>query len=255
MGRVTRPLRPLLGILVWFGMSHGPWPMAQDFVFASQRPSLFRGVVVADSPLGVRVVSIEESSQAFLADLRPEDIIVRVQDTQVRSIDEFAAVSTALKGQTISASVLIFRHGTPRELLVHLYSYPILRAWGLEFIPDHDIRFAQPEVGLEYWRRLGRGFEIAQDLPKALEAYLNGLHNVPTDVATAMKVSELSARISRRALQDARLAEGLRFLEQALRMTERLFDYSLSTEQLESVRTQLRETLQTLKTVTQARAQ
>ena len=33
-------------------------------------PSLFRGIVVADSSSGVRIVSVEDGSQAFLADLR-----------------------------------------------------------------------------------------------------------------------------------------------------------------------------------------
>ena len=36
-----------------------------------QLPSLFRGVVVAEGPVGVRVVRVEETSQAYLADLRP----------------------------------------------------------------------------------------------------------------------------------------------------------------------------------------
>ena len=87
---------------------------------AAQLPSLFRGVVVADSPLGVRVVSVEEGSQASLADLRPEDIIVRVEAREVHSIDEFAALSATLKGHAASATVLVFRNGAPRELTLRL---------------------------------------------------------------------------------------------------------------------------------------
>ena len=51
---------------------------ARSTVHAKGWPSLFRGVVVADSQVGIRVVRVEDASQAHLADLRPEDIIVRV---------------------------------------------------------------------------------------------------------------------------------------------------------------------------------
>src|SRR3989338_1779375 len=78
---------------------------------ANQLPSLFRGVVVADSSLGVRVVSVEEASQAALSDLRPEDLIVRVDDTDVHTIDEFSTVSTAMKGRAISAAIVVVRAG------------------------------------------------------------------------------------------------------------------------------------------------
>jgi len=220
-----------------------------------QRPSLFRGVVVADSPFGVRVISVEEASQAHLADLRPEDIIVRVHGTDVRSIDEFAALSTALKDRAVSTTVLVFRNGTPRELVVHLYSYPVLREWGLEFVPDLDLRFAQAETGLEYWVRLGRGFEEAGKPAEALNAYLNGLHNVPTDTPTALTVSRLFSQVSQRHLAAGSLVEGIADLRRALLMLERLFDRPLTDEQLDAVRRQLHETLQALRAATAARGE
>ena len=214
---------------------------------AAQRPSIFRGVVIADSPLGVRVVSVEEASQAQLADLRPDDIIVRVRDVDIRSIDEFAVVSSALRGRAVAVPVLIFRNGTPRELTLHLYSYPLLQAWGLQVVPDHEIRFAEARVGLDYWSRLGRGFEEAGKPAEALDAYLNGLHNVPTDTATALQVSRLFIALSRQRLADGSLADGIADLRQALQVLERLFDHPLTGEQLRQVRSQLRETLQGLR--------
>src|SRR3989338_3156105 len=125
--------------------------------FAGQWPSLFRGVIVADSQVGVRVISVEESSQAFQADLRPEDIIISVEGQAVRSIDEFAALSTSLKGRATLATVVVFRRGAPREIRVHLYSYSVLRTWGIEFIPEYDLRFAEPHIGLEFGRGWGAG--------------------------------------------------------------------------------------------------
>lgn len=214
----------------------------------AQWPSLFRGIVVADSPVGVRVVSVEESSQADLADLRPDDIIVRVRDTELHSIDEFATLSSALKGRVASVTLLVFRNGAPRELSLHLYSYPILREWRVEFLPDHDIRFADPSVGLAYWARLGRGFEVAGKPDDALGAYLNGLHNVPVDLATALHVTELWSAISQRQLAEGHLAEGIAGLRHTLTMMERLFDYPLTDDQLRSIREQLRATLSALKT-------
>jgi hypothetical protein len=219
---------------------------------AAQFPSVFRGVVVADSPLGVRVVSVEEFSQAYLADLRPDDIIVRVHDEEFHSIDEFAVLSTALKGRATSVKVLIFRNSVPREITLHLYSYPVLREWGLEFVPDHDVRFVEPKVGLDYWVRLGRGFEDAGKPGEALNAYLNGLHNVPRDVSTALKVSVLYSQFSRRSLRDGRLPDGIARLDQSLLVMERLFDYSLTDEQLETVRDHLRNTLESLRASTAA---
>lgn len=215
--------------------------------FAAELPSLFRGVVIADSEAGVRVVSVEESSQAYLADLRPEDVIVRVQETELRTIEDFAALSTALKGQAVSATVLVFRNGAPRELTLHLYSYPVLRAWGLEFIPQHDVRFAEPQTGLAYWVRLGDGFTRADKPAEAVDAYLNGLHNVPDDAPTALKVSELLVRISRERLSSGDLAEGTAQLNRALKVMNGLFAHPLSTEQLESVKRQLTDSLAALR--------
>ncbi|MBI4003519.1 MAG: PDZ domain-containing protein [Candidatus Omnitrophica bacterium] len=208
---------------------------------------MFRGVTVADSTVGVRVVSVEETSQAFQADLRPEDVIVSVDGQQVDSIDEFATVSTALKGRAVLASVLVFRRGTPREIRVHLYSYPILRRWSLEFIPEHDVRFAEPRTGLEYWRRMGRGFEEAGKPAEALNAYLNGLHNVPDDSATALRVAELSASQGQEHLRTRRLAEGLAALRQAVVVFEKLFDYPMTDDELQRVKRQLEGTLDAIR--------
>jgi hypothetical protein len=218
--------------------------------FANQWPSLLRGVVVADSEMGVRVVRVEESSQAFLSDLRPEDIIVRVHEYEVRSIDEFATLSKALKGRAAETTVVVFRHGVPRELRLHLYSFPVLRTWGIEFIPDHDVRFAQPQIGLDHWRRMGRGFEEAQNDREALKAYLNALHNVPTDVPTALKAAELYSRVGQAHLRSRRLAEGIASLRQGVAMMERLFAHPLSDEQLRTIKRQLEETLAALRAVT-----
>jgi hypothetical protein len=219
----------------------------QAFVFAAERPSLFRGVIVADSPVGVRVVSIEEASQAALADLRAEDVIVRVGDADVGSIDEFAALSAGLRGQAVSTTIVVFRSGAPKELFLHLYSYPILREWNVAFIPDYGIRFAQPGTGLDYWRRQGRGFDGAGKLPEALDAYLNGLHHVPTEVPTALKASELCSRLSREQLARRETAAGIASLRTAVLLLEHLFDYPLTAQELETVKTQLRAVLDTLR--------
>ena len=244
--RQTKPERTTRAWVFFFILSLVACRLSLTIAFAAQLPSLFRGVVVADSPLGVRVVSVDASSQALLADLRPEDIIVSVNSTEIHSIDEFAALSSALKGRAVAATVLIFRNGTPQEIALHLYSYPILRTWGVQFLPDHDLRFAQAQVGLDYWTRLGRGFEEANKPAEALNAYLNGLHNVPTDVPTAFKVSELSLRLSQQQLSAHALAEGMASLQQSLLVMEKLFDSPLSDEQLRTIKGRLEETLKTL---------
>jgi len=223
--------------------------LAPDAAVAAEWPSLFRGVVVADHAIGIRVVSVAEASQASYADLRPEDILFRINDVEIHSIDDFAVVSLALKGRAASATVLIFRNGQPKRIQLHLYSYPILRAWGIQVVPDHDIRFAQPQTGLDYWRRLGRGFEQVDNPHEALDAYLNGLHNVPADAATAAKVSELLWRLGRQALDAGRLPEGIDRLTQAVTVLERLFDHAMTDEQLEAIRAQLERTLATLRRV------
>ena len=237
-------LRDCVQILLAVGFTLHPSPFTLS---AAELPSLFRGVVIADSEAGVRVVSVEESSQASLADLRPEDVIVRVQETELRTIEDFAALSTALKGRAASASALVFRNGAPHELTLHLYSYPVLRAWGLEFIPQHDVRFAEPPTGLAYWVRLGDGFTRADKPAEAVDAYLNGLHNVPDDAPTALKVSELLVRISRERLAAGELSDGIAQLHQALLVMKGLFARSLSTEQLESVKRQLTDSLAALR--------
>lgn len=216
---------------------------------ATQWPSLFRGVVVADSAIGVRVITVDETSQAYLADLRPEDIIIRVNEKEIHSIDAFATVSQALKGRAVSTTVVVFRNGVPREVVVHLYSYPIRRAWGLEFIPDHDLRFAEPRVGLEYWARLGRGLEQAGKLGDSLDAYLNALHNIPADVDTAVKAGELFSRIGQERLRRRAMAGGISALRSALVVLERLFDQPLSDGQLQSIKLQLQATLEALRAV------
>lgn len=223
------------------------WPMA--IVLAGQWPSLFRGVVVADSSLGVRIVSVEETSQAYLADLRPEDIIVRIDDHEVQTIDDFAAVSTTLKGHAATAMLHIFRSANPMTLTLHLYSYPLKEQWGINFLPDYDFRFAQASVGRDYWFRLGRGFEEADKDRQALESYLNGLHNLPDDVACGLKASLLFAELGQEALAQRALQEGLVSLSQGIVMMEHLFDYPLQEEQLRLIKEELQETLKSLKQV------
>lgn len=216
-------------------------------VRAAQLPSLFRGVVLADSALGVRVISVQEGSQAALADLRPEDIIVRVGEREIGTIDAFAAVSAAMKGRSVRTTLVVFRNGEPRELRLHLFSYPVLDAWGIEAIPDHDLRFAEPRVGFEYWGRLGRGFEEAGKRAEALNAYLNALHHHPDDAATAFHVSALCLGESRAQLQHHELAAGLATLRQGLLVMERLFNFPLSDAQLGTLRAELAATLEALR--------
>ncbi len=233
-------------MLTIVGVALGVVLITQHASLATQWPSLFRGVVVADAPAGVRVVSVDETSQAYQADLRPEDIIVRVHDAEVHSIDEFAVLSGALRGRIVSTTVVVFRNGTPRELTLHLYSYPLLSTWGIQFVPDHDLRFAQSSTGWAYWLRLGRGFEVAGKDAEALNAYLNGLHHMPTDVETAVNVARLFARAGQRLIRDGQLADGLMPLGQAVQVMRKLFDYPLSDEQLSVVREQLQGTLQAI---------
>lgn len=210
-------------------------------------PSVFRGVVVADSPLGVRVLSVEDGSQASLIDLRPEDIIVQIDGREVRSIDDFATISAALKGRSATATILIFRNGTPQEITLHLYSVPVLQTWGVAFIPEHDIRFAQAQAGVEYWLRLGKGYEEAGRPAEALEAYLNSLHNMPTDTTAAFLVERLSLQLASRLLREGALPKAVDVLQQAVLIMERLFSRSLTEAQLQLIRKELAETLQALR--------
>ncbi len=224
-------------------MVYGLWTV--DGAHAEGKlPSLFRGVVVADSPLGVRVVSVEEQSQASLADLRPEDLLVQINGTAIRSIDEFATLSSALRGRAMQAAVVALRRGAPRQLSLHLYSYPVLRAWGLTFVPEHDIRFADPTVGVAYWMRMGRGFETAHKPEEALNAYLNALHNEPAYLDAAVKVAQLLWDVARQHLQAKRLQQGVAALQQGAKFLERLFDYPLDAQTLQSLKHQLDETVQ-----------
>ena len=217
---------------------------------AAERPSIFRGVVVTDSPPGVRVVSVDAGSQAALADLQPEDLIVRVNGAEIHSIDEFAVLSGALKGRTVRATVVIFRNGQPLQLVLHLFSYPVLRAWGLAFVPDDELRFAEPRTGWVYWTRLGSGFERAGQRAEALDAYLNALHHLPTNLETAVKVSELSLLVSQQRLEGGALADGVSSLRQGILVMQRLFDQPLTAAQLEALKRRLQATLHTLHALT-----
>ncbi|MBI3088577.1 MAG: PDZ domain-containing protein, partial [Candidatus Omnitrophica bacterium] len=206
------------------------------------------GVVVADQPPGVRVISVERESQAHLSDLRPEDIVIQVDDTPIQTIDEFAVLSHALKGRAVQAAVIILRNGEPKTLTLHLYSFPILQQWGLSFVPEHDIRFAEPRAGVAYWTRLGRGFDVAGNLESSLNAYLNALHHDPIQPDTAITVSELLWRISRRLITAGNIREAIGALNQGTTLLGRLFDYPLTEAQLQSVKRQLEETVRVLRT-------
>jgi len=213
---------------------------------AEPRPSLFRGVVVADSPLGVRIVSVEDASQAALVDLRPEDVLVQVDDTPVTSIDQFGVLSLALKGQAVTATLVVLRNGQPRQIALHLYSMPILRQWELAFIPQHDIRFAEPKTGVAYWERLGRGFEEAGNTEGALDAYLNALHNDPSRTPSALNATLLSWRLARQRLEARRLAEAITAIQQGTVLLEKLFNGPLTGEQLQAIQTELQQTTRAL---------
>ena len=220
---------------------------------AAAFPSLFRGITVVDSPVGVRIVSVEENSQAALADVRPDDIIIHVNEDEVHSIDDFAMVSKRLKGHATSATLLVFRQGQPLELRLHLYSYPILKTWGIEVVPNFDVRFAETRIGLDYWRKQGQDFERAGDIESALDAYINALHNVPDELDTAVAMSRLFCQLSQRYFTKRQWREGVAALQQAVLMLEKLFDQPLNSqqlhivkEQLQSVKDQIRQALASL---------
>ena len=216
-------------------------------VSSAQWPSVFRGVIVADGALGVRIVSVEERSQAALCDLRPEDVIVQVNGVSVRTIDQFATVSDNLRGNIFKTSVVVLRNGQPRELILHLYSLPILSYWELSFLPEHDLRFIDPAAAVSYWSNLGRGFETAGQFERALNCYLNGLHNDPHNLDIALKVSELLWRIGRGRLEAHRLGESITALQQATVLLTHAFDRPLTEEQLQQVKSQLQQTLDLLR--------
>lgn len=222
-------------------------PLAPRPVFAGTLPSLFRGIIVADSPLGVRVVSVEAQSQASLSDLRPEDVIVRIDGQAVRTIDDFAVLSQHLKGRSTKAAVLILRNGEPQELLVHLYSVPILRQWGLSFVPEHDIRFIDPSAAAAYWTRLSRGFRDAKDLERALNAVLNALHDDAANLELALQASDLLWAIARQRLTARHLPQALVAIQHGTTLLEHLFRQPLTDAQLQTVRTQLQDTLEALR--------
>ena len=232
-------------VLLWFSLVS--CLLSHVSAFATQLPSLFRGVVVADNPLGVRVVSVEEHSQAYLVDLRPEDVIVQINDAAVRSIDEFAVISQTLKGQATKATIRLLRSGQPLDLILHLYSMPILRQWNLAFVPKYEFRFADPKAGREYWARLGRGFEMVGNLELALNAYLNALHNDPAQMDLALKAAELLWKLAQIRLHAKQLPQALMALQQGTTLLERLFDQSLTESQLEMVKAQLEETVKVLR--------
>jgi len=205
--------------------------------------------VVADSPLGVRVISVDERSQARMADLRPEDIIVRINDMSIRSIDEFAVISQGFKGKMEKATVTVLRDGDPRELAMHLYSYPILKQWGVEFIPDDQIRFADANAGVAYWTNMARGFREAGKFSDALSAQLNALHYDVTDAQLALAASSLLWQVAQDDLDAGRLQSGVLRIEQATQMLNKLFERPLSVEQLTEVKNQLRRALTALQQV------
>ena len=241
MGRATKSIA-----IVFFGfaipclMSHAP-------AYAAPLPSLFRGVVVTNASGGVRVVTVDEGSQAQLADVRPEDLITQINDTPVRTIDEFAVASSGLKGRVFKASVWVLRRNEPLELSVHLYSYPILQHWGLRFVAEYDIRFAEPAVGRQYWMRLGRGFETAKNPEQALNAYLNALHNDPESVETAIKIWELLRQVASAKLASRQFSDALASIQQGTLLLNHLFDHPLTPAQLDAVKTQLAELLKAVK--------
>lgn len=214
---------------------------------AEEWPSLFRGVAVADSAAGVRVVSVEPTAMAFHAQLRPEDVILQIDGHALRTIDEFAVLSKALRGRAVKTRLVILRNGQPRELVLHLYSYALLREWGLTFIPDHELRFVDPSAGRAYWANLGRGFREAGQSDQALHAYLNALHHAPSDLGLAMTVSHLLGALAGRHLEAARYAEALGALNQQVTILNKLFEHPLSTEQLQAVKQQLTLAVEGLK--------
>ena len=234
-----------LGVLVAFILAPRPLPLA--LCFALELPSLFRGVVIADHSFGVRVVSVDEDAQAYQADLRPEDIIIRIDSEEIDSIDRFALISNSLKGKALRARLLIFRNGVPKEIEVHLYSYPVRETWGLDFVPDYDLRFAQSYIAETYWLRMGRGYLEAGNEAQALSSYLNVLHNEPQNITAAVKVAELFSRIGHRRLKERAYAAGITALRQSLAVLQKLFDYPLTEAQMLSIKEQLQETLKTLR--------
>jgi tetratricopeptide (TPR) repeat protein len=188
---------------------------------------------------------------AAQAGIRPEDVILQIDEHTIKTIDGFAALSTALRGRVPTVRVVLLRNGQPREVALHIYSYPLLREWELTFVPDYELRFIDPSAGRSYWANLGRGFEEAGQADQALTAYLNALHHVPADAELAMKAANLYALIAHRHLDAGRIPEALGALGQQTTLLTHLFDRPLDAAQLQAVKAQLQQTLEGIR---QARA-
>lgn len=237
-----------MGLSIFFTLITGHSSLST--VFAAQSPSLFRGIVVANSDLGARIISIEDGSQAALVDLRPEDVIVRINDNPIKTIDEFAVVSESLKGKAANATLVVMRNGEPRQVLLHLYSIPVLRQWGLWFIPEYEFRFADSKAGVAYWVRMGRGFEEAHRPADAVNAYLNALHNDPTQLDVAVEVTRLLWQIAKQHLEQHHVPDALASIQQGTTIFGKLMDQPLDETQLKLLRHELQETLDALHRVT-----
>ncbi len=236
--RFIQPFAALL-VFCWTGAARaeGNWP------------SLFRGVVASDGEAGVRIVSVDPESQAWLADLRPEDVIVRIGEADVKTIEDFSTISAALKGTTDHAEVVVFRNGAPRRINLHLYSYPVLKVWGVEFIPNFEMRFGDPSAGRDYWTRLARGFTEVGNKEEALDATLNALHNLPGDPQTALAACEGYFQLAQDRLAEQAIMPALTYLGAALSMAEKLFAYPLSEQELQRIKSQLNATLSSLRSL------
>ena len=241
---VLHRARPLLAFfLLTYSLTH----LLTPSVSANSLPSLFRGVIIANSPVGVRVVSVEERSQAYVLDLRPEDVVVQINGEAVKTIDDFAVLSQRLKDRSTKAAVLILRNGEPQELLVHLYSVPVLRQWGLSFVPEHDMRFVDPTASAAYWTRLARRERDAKDLERALNAVLNALHHDAANLELAIQASDLLWAIARQRIAAQRFPQAFTSIQHATTLLQHLFHHPLTEAQLEAVRAQLQETLAVLR--------
>jgi len=159
-------------------------------VAAEELPSLFRGVTVGEGRPGVVVVFVREDAFALAAGVRAGDHLVAIDEQPINSLEDFADMSRALAGRRTDVSVELLRGGTRFTTDVSLASPTVRSAWGLAFLPDYSLRFADPNAARRYWsQRASHELVQGQDV-EAMRSLLNVLHYAPDAYDEALALCE-----------------------------------------------------------------
>ncbi|HHT9152883.1 MAG TPA: PDZ domain-containing protein [Candidatus Hypogeohydataceae bacterium YC40] len=209
--------------------------------------SIFSGLIVAQGEQGVKVVEVHPGCPGERAGLRVGDLIMEVDGQKVKTLEEFANMSKAMKDKNIESNLLVIRKSKLENVLLTNYSDNVFKEWK-EKVP------LPPERGeiiggvslFQYYVEKGKtkleenkqGGPLEAKIARYDEAvrYLfYALHYNPISVEVALLIADTYMNTAKLCLENGRTPLAVENYGKAANLYEKCSKKRVSDKELEQI--------------------